>query len=280
MGQRRYLPCVRRAPRQLHRLPCHLHRLRARRGNPRPFRHRLSTARRSRRGQNRRLSLLCGILRERHWLGAGGRVGSRQESGQARVLLRRARREPRGAQQGPRCHPGSQATGRSVELFRISVRRTGWRQIHKRRHQLLVQRSAAMTAAGTMKLLLRFAAAAGLALALTPLVAPQARPAHQTPPAEGEVQLPNGKSQQDEILKADHERDLKDATQLIELAEQLKQELRRILQVPFVTQLIELAEQLKQELEKNDRHVLSLSSLKKTEEIEKLAKRIRSRLVH
>jgi hypothetical protein len=114
-----------------------------------------------------------------------------------------------------------------------------------------------MTAAGTMKLLLRFAAAAALALALTPLVAPQARPAHQTPPAEGEVQLPNGKSQQDEILKADHERDLKDATQLIELAEQLKQE-----------------------LEKNDRHVLSLSSLKKTEEIEKLAKRIRSRLVH
>jgi hypothetical protein len=35
---------------------------------------------------------------------------------------------------------------------------------------------------------------------------------------------------------------------------------------------------LKEELEKNDRHVLSLTSLKKTEEIEKLAKRIRSRL--
>jgi hypothetical protein len=114
-----------------------------------------------------------------------------------------------------------------------------------------------MTAAGTMKLLLRFAASAGLALALTPLVAPQARPTHQAPPAEGDLHLPNGKSQQDEILKADHERDLKDAAQLIELAEQLKQE-----------------------LEKNDRHVLSISSLKKTEEIEKLAKRIHSRLVH
>ncbi|HWB96697.1 MAG TPA: hypothetical protein VG672_08350 [Bryobacteraceae bacterium] len=70
-----------------------------------------------------------------------------------------------------------------------------------------------------------------------------------------DVKLPSGKSQQEEILKADHARDLKDAAQLVELAEQLKQE-----------------------LEKNDRHVLSVSSLKKTEEIEKIAKRIRSRL--
>jgi hypothetical protein len=114
-----------------------------------------------------------------------------------------------------------------------------------------------MTAAATMKLLLRFAAVAGLALALTPSVAPQVRPPRQSHPTEDDVQLPNGKSQQDEILKADHERDLKDAAQLIELAEQLKQE-----------------------LEKNDRHVLSISSLKKTEEIEKLAKHIHSRLVH
>ena len=114
-----------------------------------------------------------------------------------------------------------------------------------------------MTAAGTMQPILRLAAIAGLALALTPLVAPQARPSHRTPSGEDDVELPNGKSQQDEILKADHEKDLKDAAQLIELAEQLKQE-----------------------LEKNDRHVLSISSLKKTEEIEKLAKRIHSRLVH
>lgn len=71
----------------------------------------------------------------------------------------------------------------------------------------------------------------------------------------GGPELPSGKNQQEEILKADHEKDLRDAAQLIELSEQLKQE-----------------------LEKNDRHVLSMSSLKKTEEIEKLAKRIRSRL--
>ena len=77
------------------------------------------------------------------------------------------------------------------------------------------------------------------------------------PRPESDVKLPNGQSQQDEILKADHQRDLKDATQIMELAEELKKE-----------------------LEKNDRHVLSISSLKKTEEIEKLAKRIHARLVH
>jgi hypothetical protein len=71
----------------------------------------------------------------------------------------------------------------------------------------------------------------------------------------GEIRLPDGRSQRDAILKAEYEQTLKD-----------------------VTQLIELAEQLKQELEKNEHHVLSIASLKKTDEIEKLAKRIRSRL--
>jgi len=70
-----------------------------------------------------------------------------------------------------------------------------------------------------------------------------------------ELRLPNGKSQQEEMLKAEHRQSLKDAAQLIELSEQLKAE-----------------------LEKNDRHVVSVSSLKKTEEIEKLARRIRGRL--
>src|SRR5690349_21727095 len=68
-------------------------------------------------------------------------------------------------------------------------------------------------------------------------------------------QLPNGKNQQEEILKAEHEKNLRDAAELIEVAGQLKEE-----------------------LEKNDRHIVSVSSLKKTDEIEKLAKRIRSRL--
>jgi len=75
------------------------------------------------------------------------------------------------------------------------------------------------------------------------------------PSKPAEVRLPNGKLQQDEILKADHEKSVKDAAQLIELSENLKKE-----------------------LEKDDSHVLSISSLKKTEEIEKIAKRIRARL--
>lgn len=72
-----------------------------------------------------------------------------------------------------------------------------------------------------------------------------------------DVRLPNGKLQNDEILKADHEKSVQDAAQLIDLAEGLKRD-----------------------LEKDDTHVLSLASLKKTEEIEKLARRIRSRLKH
>lgn len=77
----------------------------------------------------------------------------------------------------------------------------------------------------------------------------------EPPAAPSDVRLPSGKLQKEEILKAEHEKSLKDAAQLLELAEALKID-----------------------LEKNDRHVLSLSSLKKTEEIEKLAKRIRGRL--
>jgi hypothetical protein len=74
---------------------------------------------------------------------------------------------------------------------------------------------------------------------------------------ETDVRLPNGKVQRYEILKAEHEQNLKDAAQLADLAEQLKQE-----------------------LEKNDRYILSVSSLKKTDEIENLVKKIRSRLRH
>jgi hypothetical protein len=74
-------------------------------------------------------------------------------------------------------------------------------------------------------------------------------------PDSSDARLPNGKSQKEEILKADHEKSLEDAGKLMELTEELKIE-----------------------LEKNDRHVLAISTLKKLEEIEKLSKRIRSRL--
>ena len=96
---------------------------------------------------------------------------------------------------------------------------------------------------------------------LAPLIAlplqPPPRYDRQEPSDNTDTRLPNGKSQQEEILKAEHEKTLKDAAALIELAEQLKAD-----------------------LEKNDRHVLSIAALKKTEEIEKLAKRIRTRLHH
>jgi hypothetical protein len=74
---------------------------------------------------------------------------------------------------------------------------------------------------------------------------------------EDEVTLPNGKSQRDEILKAEYQQNLKDASDLIDLAQQLKLD-----------------------LEKNDRYVVSMATLKKTDDIEKLVKRIRARMRH
>jgi len=77
---------------------------------------------------------------------------------------------------------------------------------------------------------------------------------HQHPE---DVRLPNGKLQRDEIIRADYEKSLEDSRQLAKLAEELKTD-----------------------LEKNDPHVLSVQTLKRTEEIEKLAKKIHERLKH
>jgi Tfp pilus assembly protein PilO len=74
-------------------------------------------------------------------------------------------------------------------------------------------------------------------------------------PQEPDQRLPSGKSQKEEILKADHQKSLRDAAEIVKLAEELKAE-----------------------LEKNDYHVLSVSALKKTETIEKLARNIKGRL--
>ena len=99
--------------------------------------------------------------------------------------------------------------------------------------------------------LLIFLPLAGAALILLLPALAQNLPSSET----SDVKLPSGKSQREEILKADHERSLKDASELMQLSEELKIE-----------------------LEKNDRHVLSVSTLKKLDEIEKLAKRIKGRL--
>ena len=81
------------------------------------------------------------------------------------------------------------------------------------------------------------------------------RPAAIDP--QHDVKLPNGKSQREEILKSEREQNLKEAAQLVEMAKDLQQD-----------------------IEKNEAYVLPLSALKKTDEIEKLAKRIRARLRH
>ena len=72
---------------------------------------------------------------------------------------------------------------------------------------------------------------------------------------EEDVLLPNGKSQKEEILIAEHKQNLEDARRLVEVAQGLKAE-----------------------FEKRDARVLSVNAIRNTEEIEKLAKRIRSRL--
>jgi hypothetical protein len=82
-----------------------------------------------------------------------------------------------------------------------------------------------------------------------------AQTAARPEPEPESTRLPGGKNQQDEILKAQHQQNLKDAAQLVELSGLLKEE-----------------------IEKNDRYVLSISSLKKIDEIEKLTKRLRARL--
>jgi hypothetical protein len=67
--------------------------------------------------------------------------------------------------------------------------------------------------------------------------------------------LPNGKSQKDAMAKSEHDKALKEANDLLQLAQQLKDE-----------------------IQKAGDHVVPMSSVKKTEEIEKMARRIRSRL--
>lgn len=97
-------------------------------------------------------------------------------------------------------------------------------------------------------LLRTLAVAAVLSLSAAPAAA-------QESTDQEDVKLPSGKSQRDEILKAEHEKTLRD-----------------------IAQIQKLAGELKADLEKNDYHVLSVSSLKKTEEIEKLAHQVRSRM--
>lgn len=76
-----------------------------------------------------------------------------------------------------------------------------------------------------------------------------------TPGSVPDVQLPNGKSQRDEIMKLDHKKNLEDSATMAKLAEEVSED-----------------------LERDDRFVVSLKTLKKLDEIEKLSKAIRGRL--
>ncbi|MGJ5819822.1 hypothetical protein [Paludibaculum fermentans] len=67
--------------------------------------------------------------------------------------------------------------------------------------------------------------------------------------------LPNGKLQSEEILKADYKANLKDLA-----------ELRR------------LTDSIEEETKKNQGHVLALKTFKDLEEIEKIVKRMRTRM--
>lgn len=73
--------------------------------------------------------------------------------------------------------------------------------------------------------------------------------------ADEDVKLPNGKSWNDAIARADYERNLKDARELARLSAEIQDE-----------------------LENSAAFVLSLKTLKKVEDAEKLAKNIRSRM--
>lgn len=75
------------------------------------------------------------------------------------------------------------------------------------------------------------------------------------PAPNSDVTLPNGKSQRDEILKVDHKKNLADAAAMAKLAEEVSED-----------------------LEKEDRYVYSLKTMKKLDEIERLAKTVRGRL--
>ena len=105
-----------------------------------------------------------------------------------------------------------------------------------------------------------FKALTALGLALAPAAAQD----QTVPPRRGSIgdskdednpRLPNGKSQKDAIAQAEHEKALKDAESLAALANQLKDD-----------------------LQKAGNFTMPVAALKKTEEIEKLARRIRGHL--
>lgn len=84
---------------------------------------------------------------------------------------------------------------------------------------------------------------------------PQPGPGPSNPDSPAILRTPDGRNRTEMILKADHESSLKD-----------------------IESIRKLSEEVKIDMEKNDRHILSVATLKKLDEIEKLTKRIRGRM--
>ncbi len=84
---------------------------------------------------------------------------------------------------------------------------------------------------------------------------PLERPSGARPDTPEILRTPDGRNRTEMILKADHEASLKD-----------------------IEAVRKLVEDVKIDMEKNDRHILSVATLKKLDEIEKLTKRIRGRM--
>lgn len=72
---------------------------------------------------------------------------------------------------------------------------------------------------------------------------------------EQPMRLPNGKLQSEEIIKADFKKTVEDADELVRLSQEVKTD-----------------------LEKSTAHVLSMATLKKLDEIDKVTRRMRNRM--
>jgi hypothetical protein len=104
-----------------------------------------------------------------------------------------------------------------------------------------------------MKRLILLAVLAG---ALLPAQGSRQGPEVPPPPGKSDdVRLPNGKSQRDEMLKADYAKNLADAAELVRLAAEVKDD-----------------------IEKNERYSVSVKTLKKLDDIAKLTRNIHGRL--
>lgn len=98
-------------------------------------------------------------------------------------------------------------------------------------------------------LLQSLTAAAAAAAAQPPAGFPD--PLHR----DRDIKLPSGKSQRDEILKADHEKNIEESRTLAKLTGEIRDD-----------------------IEKSDRFILPAATLKKLDEAEKLVKKIRTRM--